>query len=91
MLQIYVHPVILGPFRRERKKEGNTSMRSTSPLFYVAIAAAVVALLIGVYYLIPGIPHLLTTTAMHIKHAVLFFAIAVICVIGALVMRPKTA
>jgi uncharacterized membrane protein YjjB (DUF3815 family) len=63
---------------------------SNPALFIGAIVVAILAVILGIYYLIPGIPHLLTTSSTHIKHAVLFFAIAVICVIGALVTRPRT-
>ncbi len=58
-------------------------------IFYGAIVVAIIALVLGVEYLIPGVPHLLADTAMHLKHAVLFFAVAAICIIGALVTRPK--
>ncbi|RAQ96351.1 hypothetical protein [Thermogemmatispora tikiterensis] len=67
---------------------------SSSPtVFILAIVVAIVALIAGIYYLIPGIPHVLASppTAVHVKHAVLFFAIAIICVIGALVTRPRAA
>ncbi len=63
-------------------------------LFSGAIVVAVVALALAVYFLIPGIYHPLTTTpplASHPTHAVAFFILAVICVIAALVTRPKSA
>ena len=63
-------------------------------LFYGAILVAVVALALAVYYIIPGIYHPLTTTpplASHPTHAVAFFILAVICVVAALVTRPKSA
>ena len=59
-------------------------------LFYGAIVAAVLALAVAVYYLIPGIYHPLTTTpplASHPTHAVAFFLLAVICILVALVSR----
>jgi hypothetical protein len=61
-------------------------------LFYGAIAVAIVALLLCIYYVIPGIPHMLVSsnpTAMHLKHVALFAALTVLGVIGALVTRPK--
>jgi hypothetical protein len=61
-------------------------------LFYGAIAVAVVALLLCIYYVIPGINHVLVSgnpTAMHLKHVALFAALTVLGVIGALVTRPK--
>lgn len=63
-------------------------------LFYGAIAVAVIGVLLGVYYIIPGVYHVLTLsglpTSPHYKHAVLFFAIAVISVIAALATRSKS-
>jgi preprotein translocase subunit SecD len=61
-------------------------------LFYGAIAVAVVALLLCVYYGIPGVNHVLVSgnpTAAHFKHVALFGALTVLAVIGALVTRPK--
>jgi hypothetical protein len=63
-------------------------------LFYGAIVAAVLALVLAVYYIIPGIYHPLTTTppyASHPTHAIAFFILAIICIIAALVTRPKSA
>ena len=48
----------------------------------VAIVLAVIFAVLMVYYLIPGVYHPLTTTATHIKHAILFAALAVLCLIG---------
>jgi hypothetical protein len=74
----------------QRKK---VSLMSKSTLFYGAIIVAIVAVVLAVYYLIPGIYHPLTNTpplSSHPTHAVLFFAIAVIGVIAALVNRPRS-
>ena len=63
-------------------------------LFYGAIVAAVVALAVAIYYLIPGIYHPLTSTpplASHPTHAVAFFLLAVICILVALVSRRRSA
>lgn len=63
-------------------------------VFYGAIIVAVVALVLAIYYVIPGINHVLVSgnpTAMHLKHVALFGAIAVLGVIAALVTRPKAA
>jgi len=46
----------------------------------------VVCLAIGVYYLVPGPTHLLVSddpTGPHIKHALVFFALAVLSLVGA--------
>jgi len=62
-------------------------------LFYGTIAVAIIAAVLAVFYLIPGVYHPLTfsglPTSAHYKHAALFFVIAVIAIIGALVTRPK--
>lgn len=58
-------------------------------LFYGAIAVALIAIAIDVYYALPGFPHILVTHTHgpYPKHLALFSAIAVICVVAALVMR----
>jgi hypothetical protein len=45
----------------------------------------VVCVAIGVYYLIPGINHVLADppTATHVKHALVFFGLGVVALIGA--------
>ena len=48
--------------------------------FYGAIVAAVIMLLLAIYYLIPGVTHVLVSSdpmGAHIKHAVLFGALFV--------------
>ena len=60
-------------------------------LFYGAIVVAILGVALGVFFLIPGIPHVITDSAQHIKHAILFFGLGVIGIIGALVTRPKAA
>jgi CDP-diglyceride synthetase len=74
----------------ERKQ---VSFMKKSTLFYGGIIIAIVAVVLAIYYLIPGIYHPLTNTpplSSHPTHALLFFAIAVVCVIGALVNRPRS-
>ncbi len=70
-------------------------MAKNPALFYGAIAVAVISILLGVFYLIPGVYHPLTLsglpTSPHYKHAALFFVLGVIGIIGAFVTRPKTA
>lgn len=63
-------------------------------LFLGAIAAAVVCVLVAVYYAIPGYHHVLTfgthpANEMQPTHVALFAVLAVICVVAALVTRPK--
>ena len=60
--------------------------------FVGAIGACVVCLGISIYYIIPGYNHLLVThdsLSSHPTHAFAFFALAMICLIVALVTRPK--
>jgi hypothetical protein len=66
--------------------------QNNSGLFFGAIAVAIIGVLLCVYYLIPGVNHLLVSgspLAAHYKHAAAFAALAVIGIIGALVTRPK--
>jgi hypothetical protein len=51
---------------------------------------AVVAALIGVYYLIPNVYHVLAEPDpmdMHIKHAIAFFAVAIVLFFGGRFIR----
>ncbi len=68
-------------------------MAKNPALFYGAIAVAVIGILLGVYYLIPGVYHPLANppAVAHYKHAALFFVLGVIGIIGAFVTRPKIA
>ncbi|HET9922222.1 MAG TPA: hypothetical protein VFQ30_20495 [Ktedonobacteraceae bacterium] len=63
-------------------------------IFFGAIIIAIISLAIGIYYAIPGVHHILVSgshPAMETQptHVVLFVGIAVLCVIAALVTRPK--
>ncbi|HYL43529.1 MAG TPA: hypothetical protein VEU97_09105 [Ktedonobacteraceae bacterium] len=67
-------------------------------LFYGAAAIAILFVILGVYYLIPGVYHIVSnggpaTAAMHAhkRYAVVFFVLAVIGIAGALFTRPKRA
>jgi len=60
-------------------------------IFYGGIVLAIVGIALGIFFLNPGINHVIADSAMHIKHAILFFGLAVIGIIGALVARPKAA
>jgi cytochrome b561 len=69
-------------------------MKNNSSIFIGAIVVAIICVVLAVFYAIPGIYHPLTSapaTASHWKHVALFAALAVLCVIGALVTRPKKA
>src|SRR5205809_616771 len=68
---------------------------SKSTLFYGGIVLAIVFFALGVYYILPGVYHVLTTGAHppmdpQPGHYLLFFGIAVLCVIAALVTRPQS-
>ncbi len=63
-------------------------------LFFGAIAAAVVCIAIAIYYAIPHIHHVLTfgrtpADQPQMTHIALFAVLAIICVIAAMVTRPK--
>ena len=60
-------------------------------LFYGAIAVALIAIVIDIYYALPGFPHVLATHTYgpYPKHLALFSAIAVVCIVAALVMRLR--
>ena len=63
-------------------------------IFFGAIVVAVLSLALGIYYAIPGVYHILTSgshPAMDPQpaHILLFAGIFVICVIAALVTRPR--
>jgi hypothetical protein len=58
-------------------------------LFFGAILVAIIGIALGVFFLIPGVNHIITTSGQHIKHAILFFGLAVIGILTALVTRPK--
>lgn len=68
-------------------------------LFYIAIAVAVIGLLVGVYYLIPGVSHVLifslnkgtTKTDIRPLHAVAGFVVLVAGLALAFFTRPKKA
>lgn len=64
-------------------------------LFIGSLVVAVVALALGVFYLIPGPYHPLTFSktpeSAHLTHAVAFFVLCLLLIVVALVNRPKSA
>jgi hypothetical protein len=60
-------------------------------LFFGAILLAILGVALGVFFLIPNIPHVIADSAVHVKHAILFFGLGVVGIIAALVTRPKMA
>ncbi|GAC1349951.1 MAG: hypothetical protein NVSMB27_27890 [Ktedonobacteraceae bacterium] len=64
-------------------------------LFIGAIIVAVISLAIGVYYAIPGYHHVATfgthpANETQPSHVILFVAIAVVCIVAALITRPRS-
>ena len=62
-------------------------------VFYAAIVVAIIALVLCVFYLVPGVTHPLVSdnpTAAHYKHAAAFGVLTVLAIIAALVTRPKS-
>ncbi len=61
-------------------------------LFYGSVVAAIVAIALCVYYLIPGAWHLLITTgdpnASHRLYALAFGIVALLCIGSAVINRP---
>lgn len=67
-------------------------MKNKLAIFFGAIVVAIICIALAVFYAIPGINHPLASdpvTASHPKHVALFGALTVLCIIGALVTRPK--
>jgi hypothetical protein len=61
------------------------SMQSNG-LFALALVLAALSVLAGVYYLIPNVYHVLTfhdAMQIQVKHALAFFAVAIVLVVGA--------
>lgn len=63
-------------------------------VFFGAIIVAIVALVLAIYYAIPGIHHYATFGShapndIQPAHIALFGVLAVLCVLAALIARPK--
>lgn len=58
-------------------------------LFWGGILLFVIGVAGGIFFLIPGIPHVIADTHMHVKHAIAAFVVGVVGILGALVNRPK--
>jgi uncharacterized membrane protein len=57
-----------------------------STLFALGLAVAVICLIVAIVYWVGGSP-----LGHHIKHGILFFGLAVLAALFALVNRPQTA
>ena len=68
---------------------------SKSTLFYGAIVIAIIALVLAIYYIVPGVYHPFTFSGTpsdsHKTHAIVFFILFILLVIVALVNRPKSS
>lgn len=62
-----------------------------STLFLGGILLCLVGVALGIFFLVPGIPHIITTSASHSKHAIACFVLAALGIVVALVNRPKAA
>ena len=63
----------------------------TPAIFFLGILVAIIGVALGVFFLIPNVPHIIADSAQHIKHAIAFFALAVVGILIALVNRPKAS
>ena len=72
-------------------------MKSNNPtVFFGGIVVAVVALILAIYYALPGVYHVLVSGKNppmnpQPSHVLLFAVLTVLGIIAALVTRPKTA
>jgi hypothetical protein len=60
-------------------------------IFYLGILVVIIGVALGVFFLIPNINHIIADSQVHIKHAIAFFALAVVGILIALVNRPKSS
>ena len=58
-------------------------------LFWGGILLFLVGVAAGIFFLIPGIPHLIADSSMHIKHAIAAFAVGVLGILASIVNRPR--
>jgi hypothetical protein len=59
-------------------------------LFWGGILLFLVGVAGGIFFLIPGIPHLIADSNMHVKHAIAAFALGVLGILASLVNRPRS-
>ncbi|HEY0755881.1 MAG TPA: hypothetical protein VGD98_18120 [Ktedonobacteraceae bacterium] len=60
-------------------------------LFFGGIILTLLGIALGVFFLVPNIPHVIVDSAVHTKHAIACFVVAALGIIVALVNRPKAA
>lgn len=59
-------------------------------LFWGGMLLFLVGVVGGIFFLIPGIPHVIADSNVHIKHAIAAFAVGVLGILAALVNRPRS-
>lgn len=59
-------------------------------LFWGGILLFLVGIAGGIFFLIPGIPHLIADTHAHLKHAIAAFVLGVLGVLVSIINRPRT-
>ena len=57
-------------------------------LFWGGILLFLVGVATGIFFLIPGISHLIADSTMHVKHAIAAFALRVLGILASIVNRP---
>lgn len=60
-------------------------------LFFGGILVTILGIALGIFFLIPGINHVITSSSVHYKHAIACFALAVLAILVALVNRPRAS
>lgn len=60
-------------------------------LFFGGIILTLLGIALGIFFLIPNVPHVIANNDPHTKHAIACFVLAVLGILVALVNRPKAA
>lgn len=60
-------------------------------LFFGGILLAIVGIALGIFFLVPGVNHIIADSHTHIKHAAVGFVLGLLGIIVALVNRSKAA
>jgi hypothetical protein len=60
-------------------------------IFYLGILITIIGIALGVFFLVPNVNHIIADSSVHVKHAIAFFALAVVGLLIALVNRPKSS
>lgn len=60
-------------------------------LFFGGLALVILGVVLGIFFLVPGVNHVIVDSARHTRHAAACFALAVLGLLVVLVNRPKAA